>query len=122
MEGTRKNKPKCFKTGLPDNMPESVVGLARLFQISELCTQYENIINFTNSLNLSDFQIKFIEKATRLQSSSDAWFKQREGRITASNFHRVYTRMETLKKYQSKTNNLTQVLIHKDRFETFATH
>ena len=30
--------------------------------------------------------------------------------------------METLKKYQLKTNNLTQVLIHKDWFETFATH
>ena len=98
MEGTRKNKPKCTKIALPDNMSDSVVGLARLFQIDETCTQDENIIKFTNSLNLSDFQIKLIEEATRSQSSSDEWFKQREGRITASNFHRVYTRMKTLKK------------------------
>ena len=98
MEGTKNNKPRCTKTALPDNMPGSVVGLARLFQIDETCTQVENIIKFTNSLNLSVFQIKLIEEATRSQSSSDEWFKQREGRITASNIPRVYTRMETLKK------------------------
>ena len=86
MEGTRKNKPKCTKIALPDNMPDSVVGLARLFQIDETCTQDENIIKFTHSLNLSDFQIlfsKLIEEATRSQSSSDELLKQREGRITA---------------------------------------
>ena len=97
IEGTRKNNPKCTKTALPDNMPDSVVGLARLFQIDETCTQDENIIKFTNSLNLSDVQINLIEEVTRSQSSSDEWFQQREGRITASNFHRVYTRIETLK-------------------------
>ena len=67
-------------------MPDSVVGLARLFQIDETCTQDENIIKFTHSLNLSDFQIlfsKLIEEATRSQSSSDELLKQREGRITA---------------------------------------
>ena len=86
MEGTRKNKPKCTKIALPDNMPDSVVYLARLFQIDETCTQDENFFKFTNSLNLSDFQIELIEEATRSQSSSDEWFKQWEGRITASNF------------------------------------
>ena len=70
MEGTRKNTPKCTEIALPDNMSDSVVGLARLFQIDETCTQDENIIKFTNSLNLSDFQIKLVEEATRSQSSS----------------------------------------------------
>ena len=98
MERNRKNKPKCTKITLPDNMPDSVVGLARLFQIDKTYTQDENIIKFTNSLILSGFQIKLIEEITRSQSSSDEWFKQREGRITESNFHRVYTQMETLKK------------------------
>ena len=98
MEGTRKSKPKCTKIALPDNMPDSVVYLARLFQNDETCTQDENVIKFTNSLNLSDFQIKLIEEATRSQFSSYEWFKQTERRITASNFHRVYTRMKTLKK------------------------
>ena len=122
MEATRKNKPKCTNIALPDNMPNSVVGLARLLQVHETYTQDENIVKFINSLNLSDFQIKLIEEATRSQSSSDEWFKQREGRITASNFHRVYTRMETLKKNPNENiNNLTQLLIHKDWFETFAT-
>ena len=123
MEATRKNKPKCTNIALPDNMPNSVVGLARLLQVHETYTQDENIVKFINSLNLSDFQIKLIEEATRSQSSSDEWFKQREGRITASNFHRVYTRMETLKKTKKTNenmNNLTQLLIQKDRFETFA--
>ena len=70
MEGTRKSTPKCTEIALPDNMSDSVVGLARLFQIDETCTQDENIIKFTNSLNLSDFQIKLVEEATRSQSSS----------------------------------------------------
>ena len=102
LEGTRKNKPKCTKNALRDNMPDIVVGLARLFQTDETCTQDNNIIKFTNSLNLLDFQIKPIEEATRSQPSSDEWFKQREGRVTATNFQRVYTRMETLKKKQKK--------------------
>ena len=34
MEGTRKNKPKCTKIALPDNMPDSVVGLARLARLA----------------------------------------------------------------------------------------
>ena len=71
MEGTRKNKLKCTEIALPDNMPHNVVGLARLFQIDETCTQDENMIKFRNSLNLSDFQIKLTEEATRSQSSSD---------------------------------------------------
>ena len=75
MEGTRKNKLKCTEIALPDNMPYHVVGLARLFQIDETCTQDENIIRFTNSLNFSDFQIKLIEEAIRSQSSSDEWLK-----------------------------------------------
>ena len=65
IKGTRKNNPKCAKTALPDNMPDSVVRLARLFQIDETCTQDENIIKFTNSLNLSDFEINLIEEVTR---------------------------------------------------------
>ena len=71
MEGTRENKPKCTKIALPDNMLDSVVGLGRLFQIDETCTQDENIIKFTNSLNLSNTQIKLIEEATRSQGSSN---------------------------------------------------
>ena len=78
MEATRKNKPKCTNIALPDNMPNSVVGLARLLQVHETYTQDENIVKFINSLNLSDFQIKLIEEATRSQSSSDEWFKQRK--------------------------------------------
>ena len=78
MEATRKNKPKCTNIALPDNMPNSVVGLARLLQVDETYTQDENIVKFINSLNLSDFQIKLIEEATRSQSSSDEWFKQRK--------------------------------------------
>ena len=87
MEGTRKNKTKCTKTALPCNMPDRVVGLDRLFQIDETCTQVENIIKITYSLNLSDFQMKLIEKDTRSLSFSDEWFKQRKGRIIGSNFH-----------------------------------
>ena len=49
MEGTRKNIQKCIQITLPGNIPDSVAGLARLFQIDETYTKDKNIVKFINS-------------------------------------------------------------------------
>ena len=46
-------------------------------------------------LSITDEQCKQIEKATYLQSKSDEWTRQRNGRLTASNFHDVFVRKVT---------------------------
>ena len=51
---------------------------------------------FSEKLSFNDSNIKELEKATRNQSSQNIWKEQRKGRITASNFHDVYTKVETL--------------------------
>ena len=118
MEGVRKTKPKGRKTLV---LPPGIKELASTFQIDENCSQEENIKKFTNSLHLSEAQIADIEEATREQSSSNDWFTQREGRITASNFHKIFTRIETLKKKPGENiDNLLQSVINAKKFETFA--
>ena len=56
---------------------------------------------------------KIIEKNTRHQALSDTWFEQREGRITASNHHDIYTKVNTIlraKKVQKTTPLVAKVL------------
>ena len=48
-------------------------------------------------MTLTDTQTADLQLATMGQSYSENLLKQRHGRITARNFHRVYTRMNTLK-------------------------
>lgn len=40
--------------------------------------------------------MKRVEIERRGQSGNDMWFHQREGRITASNFHTCHTKMESI--------------------------
>ena len=53
--------------------------------------------DYLNAIMLSKDQIDIIYLKTTAQSNSEFWFEQRKGRITASKFKRVYTRMNTLK-------------------------
>ena len=46
---------------------------------------------------LSSDEINAIEKITVGQADNEAWHQQREGRITASNFYRVFTKVESMK-------------------------
>ena len=45
MEETKKKQQKSTKIVLPDKMPDSVVGLARFFQIEETYTKDKNTLN-----------------------------------------------------------------------------
>ena len=54
------------------------------------------VTGFLKSLHLSQNQCDSIEKATRAQSQCTEWVEQRKGRITASKFHEVHTKVKTL--------------------------
>ena len=41
--------------------------------------------------------IDAMEKINVGQADNEAWHQQREGRITASNFYRVFTKVESMK-------------------------
>ena len=54
------------------------------------------IDRFTNCLTFNDRQIHELEKCARNQSNSQYWCDQRKGWITASHFHKVHTKMQTI--------------------------
>ena len=51
---------------------------------------------FSEKLSFNDSNLHELEKATRGQQCQRAWSAQRKDRITASNFHDVYTKVKTL--------------------------
>eukprot|EP00795_Rhopilema_esculentum_P003527 gene3527-2010_t len=51
---------------------------------------------FLAKLSFNDDQLRELEKVTKSQSSSRDWYKQRKGRITASKFHDVHSKMQAL--------------------------
>ena len=57
---------------------------------------------------LSSDEIDAIEKITVGQADNDAWHRQREGRITASSFYRVFTKVESMK--ASKENSADKLV------------
>ena len=70
------------------NVPKSLTDLAH----STLSTQ-----EFLSRVPLYDVNdIRKIENATRGQASNPEWFRQRKGRITASNFRDVHTRVNSV--------------------------
>ena len=52
---------------------------------------------FISALDISQQQISDLEESTRGQSDNRNWMRAREGRLTASNFFGIHTRMESLK-------------------------
>ena len=57
---------------------------------------------------LSRDEIDAIEKITVGQADNEAWHQQREGRITASSFYRVFTKVESMK--ASKENSADKLV------------
>ncbi|XP_066930803.1 uncharacterized protein [Clytia hemisphaerica] len=66
---------------------------AKIFKDNN-CYDHEK---YLQAISLTDDQITKIYEKTVSQSNSKFWFEQRKGRITASNFKKIYTRMESLK-------------------------
>lgn len=68
--------------------------------IARTCGTTDELIS---KITLSDDDLHQIELHTRGQSQNPHWFRLRKGRITASNFYRIHTRVNTLKKYPNKS-------------------
>ena len=58
--------------------------------------------SFIEHCQLSSEQVPQIETSTRGQHTNEIWFEQRCGRITASRFHKVATKTESLMKKRGK--------------------
>jgi hypothetical protein len=65
-----------------------------------------------NKMKLSSADLVILQEKTKGQSSNPLWMKLRKGRITASNFYKVYTKIETLMKNPAAScDRLLQLLI-----------
>ena len=61
------------------------------FSISEEKDVHTTAEQLFYSLNFSSEECSGIEHATRHQRNSDEWYRQQQGRLTASDFHRVFS-------------------------------
>ncbi|XP_068690180.1 uncharacterized protein [Montipora foliosa] len=75
--------------------------------------EQEKINGFLATLPLSDEEVTSIEKETRGQSTSTAWKEHRKGRITASNFKEVCTKIDSLAKSRGNVKPKTTPLLAK---------
>ena len=77
------------------------------------------MVEFTRLLNVSKNQIEHLKNLTKEQASSEIWLEQRWVRMTASNFHRICSRMNKLTKNPDENpNNLLRSLLYSKPFES----
>ena len=104
----KKKRPKA-NNNTSVELPNNIITEAELFSIDHAKTNDANVQAFTEKIKLSSDKIRLIYEATKSQSDSEIWFSQRKGRITASKFYHVFTRMNTLNK--NKTNEFPTSLV-----------
>ena len=67
---------------------------------------------FIQHAQITSTQVKKIELETQDQICNISWKQLRHGRITASKFHQVYTKIETICREQSTTRKSSTALSH----------
>ena len=67
--------------------------------------------SFLEHCQMTNDEVKRVEIETRGQSGNKMWFDQREGRITASNFHTYHTKMESIFKSRKRGKNTYTPLV-----------
>ena len=81
-----------------------------------------NVCKFTMTLEISEDVVTSIHNNTTEQANSKLWHELRKGRITASKYHNVYTKINSFNNKPSvSTNALVKELIERKTFETVAT-
>ena len=80
------------------NLPKSVSAVQKEFVYNNKFSISANVTEFINLLMQTDDQIRDLAKFTESQAKCQEWDIHRQGRITASVFHRVCTRVNTLRK------------------------
>ena len=89
--------------GTSSELAENIITFAKS------CSTTEEFI--TNLPAVSDQEIAKIENETIGQSVNSAWLMQRKGRITASNFYPVYTKVNS-----SKSETVTSKCLNAELF------
>ena len=104
----------------PVNPPETVKQLSNKYTYNESNTLLQNVVEFTRSLNVSKSQTEHLKNLTKEQvASPELWLEGGGGRMSASNFHRICSRMNTLtKKTDENPNNLLRSLLYSKPFES----
>ena len=102
---------KSFKNVIPDSSfiqmmegkPLEVTEESKILSLKEHAEIFKDkncydTEKYIKAITLSDDEISKVYEKTVSQSNSEFWVEQRKGRITASKFKKVSTRMESLKK------------------------
>ena len=126
------HEPKCcfvelmerkkLNQKIKQDTPSSLTDRVKLFKCDDKVTVAQNVSNFTDSIKLTDREIDIIKQNTVGQALVVEWFKQREGRLTASRFHQICTRVDSLQASKSNdpTNLISALLGYKSVPETAA--
>ena len=73
----------------------SITVLTDVLQLAAQCMTADELIK---KMGLSAEQITALERETVGQANNKLWLEARKGRITASNFYRIFTKIETVKR------------------------
>ena len=121
----RKKKRKITETKIPCEstyLSSNVIKQAERYVYNESTNIENNVNKFTKTLLITKEQINNIYENTKEQSNTQLWHNLRKGRITASKFHNVYTKVNTvIKNSETPTDLLVNDLIERRMFETVAT-
>ena len=90
-----KDQRKLFYNNLKDVLPNSSFVMLSNAEYTKEPSRPQ--VSQNENPFLTDKQVDAIEATTVGQAQNAEWHKQRKGRITASNFYRVFTKVKTLK-------------------------
>eukprot|EP00111_Clytia_hemisphaerica_P016201 TCONS_00047932-protein len=117
---------KSFKNVIPDScfiqimdVTEEVTEESKILSLKEHAKVFKDkncydTETYIEAITLSDDQISKVYEKTVAQSNSEFWVEQRKGRITASKFKKVFTRMESLKKSDQEPIPLLKEIMGED--------
>lgn len=67
------------------------------YRVKDIAAQCHSVSELLKKIELTAEEREHLEQTTRSQGESELWHEAREGRLTASNFYRIHTRMNTLR-------------------------
>lgn len=86
--------PPTENSDCPPPVPE--IAESAKMECADITDEANLLCTFMDRLTFSSRQLDELEKATKGQSTNRMWKKQRTGRITASNFHEVHTKVKSI--------------------------
>lgn len=83
------------------------------YNVHSKAANSQSVAELIEKLQVTTNEIEEIEKETRGQSDNPKWAQVRAGRLTASNFYRIYTRINSLKENpHTDLSKLVSSLLH----------